>query len=519
MAQDLSEETITDYQQSNYDDINLNIKLAEELKISETLCNQLKIKYESLGKYCEDLQNNYNNINNILSEKQELKKPIFDLNQTNDHNSKLIKVLVETIEEKKKEIQEKDKTIQEKENKIQEIFKEIKGKDKTIQGKDNQIQEILKEIKGKDKTIQEKDNQNQKIIKEIKGKNKTIQEKDNQIQEIFKDIQERDKEMKIQVKYNAIQEKDKVIQDLNKVIQELEELKSEASKYKYALGPATNFRLSDDDKNNSVTFKNDILILQHSLENYITKCKVNVDINVSEIQKLLKKYKSNSVITKDNKPLIRAVLQRHVIEQIFEYGEKYFHIDNLNDYKRFESGIETHLYKRTNELIDLADAFARKRDGGDDTTKVLPIKLRQLIYAALGNRGFNNYVSKNNFAVTHDFIKKYKDTLNKEISKYRTFKDSKRKIEIEDMAGDIIKKVVTLFWFRFKVQEPIAEEFWFNYKDKINPSCMEGKWEEDDIDNIVVDICYFPLIANKSTRQIYTFAKIYQTYKKDLTNG
>ncbi|RIA87534.1 hypothetical protein C1645_877976 [Glomus cerebriforme] len=359
--------------------------------------------------------------------------------------------------------------------------------------------EVTKEIREKN-IIQEKE-------KIIERKDKTIQEKDNKIQELVKELQEKDKK---------IQEKDKEIQDLE---QDNSKLKKEAAKYQCALGTATDFRLSDDDENNSVTFKNDILNLQSSLENYITKCKVNVDVNVSEIQKLLKKYKSNSVITKDNKPLIKAVLQRHVIEQIMEYGKKYFHIDNLKDYKKFESGIETHIYKRTIELIDLADAFARKRDGCDDTTKVLPIKLRQHIYAALGNRGFNDYISKSHFAVTHDFIKKYKDTLNKEISKYRTFKDSKRKIEIEDMAGDIIKKVVTLFWFRFKVQEPIAEEFWFNYKDKINPSCMEGKWEEDDIDNIVVDICYFPLIANKSTRQIYTFAKIYQTYKKDLTNG
>jgi len=87
------------------------------------------------------------------------------------------------------------------------------------------------------------------------------------------------------------------------------------------------------------------------------------------------------------------------------------------------------------------------------------------------------------------------------------------------MAGDIIRKVVTLFWFRLKVQEPIAESIWFKYSEKIDPSCMEGIWDDDDIDNIVVDICYFPLIANKSTRQIYTPAKIFQVHKNDLTNS
>jgi len=79
------------------------------------------------------------------------------------------------------------------------------------------------------------------------------------------------------------------------------------------------------------------------------------------------------------------------------------------------------------------------------------------------------------------------------------------------MAGEMIKKVVTLFEFRLKVQEPIPEIYWFKHNEKINPSCMEGKWDDNNIDNIVVDICYFPLIANKSTRQIYTPAKIFPT--------
>ena len=98
--------------------------------------------------------------------------------------------------------------------------------------------------------------------------------------------------------------------------------------------------------------------------------------------------------------------------------------------------------------------------------------------------------------------------LNEEIGKYRKLKDLEKKREIEDMAGDIIKKVVNLFWFRIRVQEPVADYIWIKSNRKIDPSCMEGKWEDDDIDNIVVDICYFPLIGSKSTNQIYTPAKI-----------
>ncbi|PKY56749.1 hypothetical protein RhiirA4_508078 [Rhizophagus irregularis] len=287
---------ITNYQ-SNYDkiindpiyeEIKLNKKLSEELKFSETLCNQLKDKYESLGKYCEDLQNNFININNILGEKQGLKKKIGDLN---DHNSKLIKLLVETLEEK---------------------------------NNDNKIQELVNRIQEKNKIIKEKNNKIQKIV----------------------------------------EEKDKKIQEKDKVIQELEE-------YQYALDAAINF--DDRCKYNLDKLKEDIVSLQHSLEIYITKCKDNVEINIPEVQNLLYQYGSQTDITKDQKnPLIRVVIQRHVIEQILEYAREYF-CDSTQP--KFMGGMESFMYRRANELIDVAEAFAKKRDGIDDTTKVFPINV------------------------------------------------------------------------------------------------------------------------------------------------
>ncbi|PKC17246.1 hypothetical protein RhiirA5_460952 [Rhizophagus irregularis] len=515
MAQSVSE--VTNYQ-TNYDpiyeEIKLNKKLNEELKFSETLCNQLKNKYENLEKYCKDLQDNFNNVNNILREKQELKKKIVGLD---DHNSKLVKLLVETLEEKNNIIQEKDNAIQEK-DKIQITDDLIQERDKEIQERDKEIQERDKEIQEKDKEIQEKDKEIQEKDKEIQEKNKEIQEKDKEIQEKDKGIQEKDKE--IQEKNKEIQklfeEKDKKFQEKDKEIRDLEHdnynFKKEASEYQYALEGATNLQLSDSDTNNTLALKNDILKLQDLLEDYITTCKGNVEININEIQKLLKRYKSNSVITKDQKPLIKALLQRHVIEEIFEYGEKYFDFNNLQNYNEYGSGTETYLYNRTCDLLQLAEVIAEKRDGVDDITRVLPIRLRQEVFAALGNRGFNKIIAKTGTTFPHEFISGYQDILNKEISKYRKLKDPQKKQEIEDMAGEIIRKFVTLFWFRLGVQEPIAEYIWFDYNDNINSSYMEGTWEIDEIENIVVDICYFPLIAqnfdDKSKRQIYTPARI-----------
>jgi uncharacterized protein (DUF3084 family) len=647
MAQQSSEEVcsitdVTDHQ-SNYDKIinnpiyeemKLNKKLSEELKFSEALCNQLKNKYESLGKYCEDLRNNFSNINNILGEKQELKKKIGD---SNDHDSKLIKLLVETLEEKNNIIQEKDKIIQvtdnsirekdekiqeknkiilekdnfiqqkdsfielkdnfiqeqkkeiqnmqEKYNEIQKVVKKLKEqnkeiqkiqeKDKIIQEKENVIQEKDKKIQVTDNLIREKDREIQEKNKEIQEKNKIIQQKENiikikdeltqkqkkeiqnmqekcnGIQEVVKKLKGQNKEIQkdnvIQEKENAIQEKDKEIQEKNKIIQEkdiiihdliqekdnliqqknsfielkdntIQEQKKEIQDLKQynaiLKNEVANFRLSDDDKNHSAKLKEDIMNLRHSLENYITKCKGNVEINIPKVQELLKTYGSQTDITKDpKKPLIRVAIQRHIIEQILLYAKEYFGDKEQHIYGR---GMESFMYRKAYELIKVAEVFAVKRDGIDETTEVFPIKLRQLIFATLGNRGFNNVINNNNQNFTHDFIRKYQSVLNKEIEKYRKLKDPEKKQEIEDMAGDIIRRVVTLFWFRLNVQEPIAEYFWFRYKEKINPSCMEGIWDDEDINNIVVDICHFPLIANKSTGQIYTPAKVFHIHKEEI---
>ncbi|PKK64404.1 hypothetical protein RhiirC2_756756 [Rhizophagus irregularis] len=450
-----------------------------------------------------------------------------------------VKLLKETLDKKKTEIQEKEKECHGKDDIIQGNVEIIQGKEIIVQGKDKEIQGkdiIIKGLRGiiqrKDKEIQEKDSiikgleeiiQKYKEIKKIQEKNNIIQENeeinidsvnhenDNVIHENGGVIQEND--TKIQEFAREIQEKDKKIKDL-----ELDNIKlrDEAAKYQCALGAATNFRLPDNDKNNSVIFADDIISLQNSLEEYITKCKGGIitEIDIPGVQNLLKKYGSPTIITIDPKTIIiKAVLKRHVIEKVFEYANGYFNNPNARD-------IEVIMFRKCRDMVNLAMDFAEQRDGVDETTKSFPIKLRQQLFATLGNRGFNNVINRNNQKFLHDFIRKNQYNLNKEINKYRKLNPEKKKEikEIEDMAGDIIRKVVTLFWFRLRVQEPVADKFWFKNNEMIDPNTMEGKWEDNDIDNIVVDICYFPLIANNLTRQIYTPAKVLHMHKNNLTN-
>src|SRR6266542_5791820 len=104
------------------------------------------------------------------------------------------------------------------------------------------------------------------------------------------------------------------------------ELEAETSNYQSALGVATSFNLSDNDPNHTVQLNKDILALHDTLGNYVTNLKPNIDVNIKEAKKLLRKYKCRTVISDKNpiKPVIKAALQRCVLEYIIEQANHYF---------------------------------------------------------------------------------------------------------------------------------------------------------------------------------------------------
>ncbi|CAG8608593.1 2692_t:CDS:1 [Funneliformis caledonium] len=444
--------------------------------------------------------------NNINDHSFAQTKPELAVNLDNSYSleENFSKIVAEN-EELKKQLKEQSLKFHELEiqNKRDNIYisEQKEAFEKNIKNLNYQLQEKSKAF--------EKQRDNIKILGEKNEQNNLeISEQKKVFEEQLKNLNK-----KLQATNETLEEKNNEIKDLE---QKNIELKDEASKYQSALGTATSLRLSDNDENNSVTLKNDILSLQDSLEDYITKCKGNVEINIEGVQNLLIKYGSQTVITKENKPLIKAVLQRHVVETIMLYAQAYF--DNQNIYQGKLYGIETTLFAKANEMINLTKDFANQRIGTDDTTKILPIKLRQQIFGALGNRGFNNIITSGKKTIIHRLILHIQTALNDEIGKYRIIKDPKKKQEIEEMASGIIQKLISLFWFRLEVQEPFAEYIWSEPDTKIDPSYMEGKWDDDEIENLVVDICYFPTISqefdNKSKRHIYTPGRIFPKSKR-----
>ncbi|GBC08047.1 hypothetical protein RclHR1_07890014 [Rhizophagus clarus] len=301
---------------------------------------------------------------------------------------------------------------------------------------------------------------------------------------------------------NQLSDKENNIRDL---MQRNAKLKDEASKYQSALGEAMNVHLNNDDQNHSVQLKKDILELQRTLENYVTSLKPKIDININEVNILMKQYGCQKEIISENldRPFIKGVLQRKVLQQIFEF------IGNYRKYKEEEFSLESDIDSKARELLVLIKRFSETRVGTDEVSKVSAIKIRQQIYEILGNRGFSDIISSQNTHI-HNFIYHSGQTLNEIMNQYRRINDVERKNEVEQLAPILVRDVLRIFWFRLIVQEPVPEIRFFENNTKINPDLMTGRWEDDDLDELCVDLCYFPLVGSDvdSDYKVITLAKV-----------
>ncbi|RIB10613.1 hypothetical protein C2G38_2205631 [Gigaspora rosea] len=292
-------------------------------------------------------------------------------------------------------------------------------------------------------------------------------------------------------------------------------LRKEAAKYQSALGDAKNFRISDNDPNNISHLTRDIEDLKHQLENFCSLKKVNIDYTA--FKELLKKYGCSSAEENPSRILVKGILQRHVIDMVIEEANKYLKIDDENELyletneNKKEKPLETLLISTTKKLLKYIDLFSTNRIGKDEVTQAAPAKLRQLIYAVLGIRGFSETPNKDE----HPFIIELRDRVVDDLNKYRTIKGPQKNDEIKSTATELIREIISIFCFRLNVQEPIVEYKWYNNSNKIDLEFMDCSVDEDELDKIVVDICYFPLIGTNLEHvekyQVITRASVVQT--------
>ncbi|GBB88695.1 hypothetical protein RclHR1_15260005 [Rhizophagus clarus] len=398
---------------------------------------------------------------------------------------------VDSTEITHEELDKKSSDVEKLQVEISSLFEKLKQKSSNLYSMTeefNKLKDQCEKLQNENKKLRE---DNEKLSREKQDFAKAKNLYDTKI---------KDSELKLQAQetndqageiitslQNQLSSKETDIRDLK---QRNIKLRDEASRYQSALGDVMNVRFDNNDQNNPVHLKQDILNLQRTLENYVTNLKVNIDINVKEVNVLIRQYGCQREMNPENldKPFIKAVLQRKVLQQIFDF---------LKNYKKYKTGnysLESEIDLKTTELSNMIKKFSETRVGNDEVSKVTAIKIRQQVYQLLGNRGFSDIISSQGTHI-HNFIYHSSKNLNEIMSQYRQINDVGRKNEVEKLAQTLIRDVLRIFWFRLMVQEPIPEIKWFESNDKINPDLMTGRWEDDGFDEICVDICYFPLVG------------------------
>ncbi|RHZ86927.1 hypothetical protein Glove_42g25 [Diversispora epigaea] len=320
------------------------------------------------------------------------------------------------------------------------------------------------ELKSRDQIIQNLMNAHASLRAEAAKYQSALGEATNKGKENDKQmIKLRDKVQNLHVKNKNLEtelkSRDQIIQNLMNAHASLRA--EAAAKYQSALGEATTFRLDDHDHNNVGRLANDIEDLKYQLENFCTLKKTKIED--MKVKRLLSKYHCST--EKPNKNLIKGVLQRCIIEMIIKKVDKHFKTDEEN-----KQSLETKLVSTTDKILEYMKSFSTHRVGVDEITKAAPIKLRQLVYAVLGNRGF----FKENDESENQFIMQLRNEVVTEINQYREVTDTVKKNIIESMAIEIIRQIIMIFFFRFKIQEPVMEYKWFENSEKIDTEFMEG---------------------------------------------
>jgi myosin heavy subunit len=420
---------------------------------------------------------------------------------------------VEEVDDARYNKQHKDSGFGEIENKMDISKLQTIEENKEITQKDDSIKEIEQQKSSEDQErykLEEEINSLHNKLSEEQERYNSLHNKLSEEQERYNSLHNKLSEE--QKRYDELEKKLKEEEDKLKKkedeFSELEEknveLRKEASKYQSALGNATNIRLGDED---SVKFRQDILDLHKLLETYVTNLKPNMDIDYEKVQAIAQKYGCSTPIDIKHKPFIKALLQRKVLDDILELSKEPV---NKGEDVKLEMGIET----KTRELLDLIENFSANRSGTDEIAKVASIKVRQQVYGILGNRGFADVPDPNdpNGSRMHDFITYVSDYLNNTMNQCRIIKDSNKKREAESVAPKLIQDIYKLFFYLLNVQEPRIEYKFCDTGSKIDPNVMKGNWDDDDVPQLCVDICSFPMIGrnlDSSNWKIYTHAKVF----------
>ncbi|CAG8804078.1 34463_t:CDS:1, partial [Racocetra persica] len=326
----------------------------------------------------------------------------------------------------------------------------------------------------------------------------------NEHEDQVKELKKKNKEMQLK-----IDELDKQVNHLT----------IEAARHQSALGRA----IKDNDLSNISQLRNDIDVLKQNLEEFcMVKPADDFDIDLNAATNLLEKCASVKAFRDNNnyvssiayvldeehlKTLVHGALQRLVIESVIR------HVKYLGEYL---GNLEVNIINQTDDLLNVLNNLINSRVGNDDISRIMPTRLRQQVYSILDNRGFNPIKIKN-ITTEHPFISIFKEEIMSAINEIRVIKNCDKLKRINDMAAELIRDIIKIFFFRLKIQEQVADPLhWFKFNDPVNLSLMEGAFGSDDRHDMVVQICTFPLITVSNKKHVVARANVHVITKNNI---
>ncbi|CAG8831106.1 22120_t:CDS:2, partial [Gigaspora margarita] len=375
-------------------------------------------------------------------------------------------------------------------------IKKLEDQNNMINEYNNQVlPETIKEMQSR---IKELEDQNSKMQSKINEHNNQVLEYPpetiNAMQLRIKELEDQNSKMqsKINEHNNQVLEgPSETISAMQLRIEELESTmqrwKTQALKYQSALGNAN----VGDDISDISKLKKDIIDLKANLANFCI-LSGSEGINHENGIKLLKKYGITTYDQIKFESLLQAALQKHILETV---------IERVCYLTENPGCLETKIVNQTNGLLTMLEAFNSSQKGNVNISQNIPTKLRQKIYYMLSNRGFNTLEDRE-----HPFITEIKKEICTTMAQYRTARDHTK---FDKLAETLARDIIRIFFCQVHTQEKKVDKLcWFENNEKYNPEYMEGHYNHDNQD-LVVEICEFPLISLNKRHEILSLAKVY----------
>ncbi|CAG8613796.1 751_t:CDS:1 [Paraglomus brasilianum] len=249
-------------------------------------------------------------------------------------------------------------------------------------------------------------------------------------------------------------------------------------------------RHSTESCHTSVELVKQIKSLQRSLQVFTSVKGADFTINKEASMKLLREYDDYSIVDGQfPKLLLSCVLQRKVLELIFDYTNDFFK-GTISSFDKVNNGNRSRI-ALTHHLVNLTNNVSVVQAGGD----IDPSKIRDVNYDSLRSHIFEN-------------VKPLVDKILSVMNDCRSIKSS-RKSRLYEEVINLVFNAISLYAFPTNSQRPMLEFVFFDSGTLFDEQKMEGACGDDiSSDRAEIAVCYFPLVKSPNSDVVFSKAEV-----------